>query len=115
MARPLELKASKDADSGKWRVNVPPRLSPSGRRERRFFDTQGSANGFIEELKCRRDNLAAIDRTLSPAQLLDAAAALNILSDYPQTSLLEAARGYLEVLKTRSSSITLGELFVRFP
>jgi integrase len=114
MARPLELKASKDSDSGKWRVNVPPSLSSSGRRERRFFDTQGSANEFIEELKCRRDNLAAIDRTLSPAQLLDAAAALNILSDFPQTTLLEAARGYLEVLKARSGSITLGELFERF-
>lgn len=114
MARPLELKASKDSGAGKWRVNVPPGLSESGRRERRFFDTQGSATAFIEELRCRRDNLAAIDRTLSPAQLLDAAAALNILADYPQTSLLEAARGYLAALKMRSGSITLGELFARF-
>jgi hypothetical protein len=112
MARPLKLKACKDSGSGKCRVNVPPRVSPSGRRERRFFDTSGAADAFIEKLKCRRDNLAAIDRTLAPAQLLDAAAALDTLSDYPQTTLLEAARGYLEMLKARAGSITLG--FERF-
>lgn len=114
MARPFKLKASKDSDSGKLRVNVPPRLSSSGRRERRFFDTHGAANEFIEELKCRRNNLSAIDRTLEPAQLLDAAADLNVLRDYPQTTLLEAARGYLEVLESRTASITLSELFGRF-
>src|SRR6266446_4000738 len=114
MARPLKLKACKDPESRKWRVNVIASLSPSGRRERRFFDTLEAANACIEELKARRDNLAAVNRTLSPTQLLDAAAALDVLSDYPETTLLEAVRGYLGIIKARASSITLGELFKCF-
>jgi hypothetical protein len=50
MARPLKLKARKDPRSGKWRVNVIARLSLSGQRERRFFDTQAGASVYIEEL-----------------------------------------------------------------
>jgi integrase len=115
MARPLKLKVSKDSDSGKWRVNVPPRLSPGGKRERRFFDTVGAATAFVEQLKARRDNIAVVNRALSPTELLDAASALDLLAESsPAATLTEAVRGYLEVMATRSVSITLGELFEHF-
>jgi hypothetical protein len=69
---------------------------------------------FIEELKARRDNTAAVNRALSPSQLLDAASAFELLSDYPTATLSEAARIYLDVIKTRIASITLEKLFERF-
>src|SRR5262249_18161366 len=113
MARPLELEPIRLID-GKWRVNVIPALSPTGKRQQLRFDTKQAALAFIEELKARRDNIAAIDRTLSPSQLLDAASAFDLLADHPTATLTEAARVYLEVVKTRVASVTLEELFKRF-
>jgi integrase len=114
MARPLRLKARRDPSNGKWRVNVIERLSPSGRRERHFFDTLGAANAFIEELWARHDNIAALP-TLSPVQLLDAAAALELLGqEQPNTTLLHAVRAFLTSERDRSSSVTVSELFDAF-
>jgi integrase len=113
MARPLELEPIR-LTGGKWRVNVIPALSPTGKRQQLRFDTKQAALALIEELKSRRDNTAAVNRALSPAQLLDAASAFELLADHPTASLSEAARIYLEVIKTRIASITLEELFKRF-
>jgi integrase len=114
MARPLELKPRRDPSSRKWRVNVTERLSPSGRRERRFFDTLGAATAFIEELKTRRDNIAALP-TLSPGQLLDAAAALDLLGqEQPDKTLVHAVRAFLAGERDRGASVTVGELFAAF-
>ena len=113
MARPLELEPMRLV-GGKWRVNVISALSPTGKRQQLRFDTKQAALAFIEELKARRDNIAAIDRTLSPSQLLDAASAFHLLADHPTATLTGAARVYLEVVKTRVASVTLEELFKRF-
>ena len=85
-------------------------LSSSGRRERRFFDTLGAATAFIEELKCRRDNTAALPQ-LSVAQLLDAASAIEILGQESSSTLSEAVRESLPLRKIQARSITLRELF----
>jgi integrase len=113
MARLLELEPIRLANS-KWRVNVIAALSPTGKRQQLRFETKQAALSLIEELKGRRDNTAAVNRALSPAQLLDAASAFELLTDHPTASLSEAARIYLEVIKTRIASITLEELFKRF-
>jgi len=113
MARPLEFKPYRLAD-GKWQVNVPDWLSPTGKRQRLTLDSRRAAQARIEELKARRDNLAAVKRTLSPAELLDAAAALDLLAEHPSGSLSDAVRLYLEVAKTQRASITLAELFSLF-
>jgi hypothetical protein len=113
MARLLELEPVRLAN-GKWRVNVIAALSPTGKRQQLRFDTKQAALALIEELKARRDNTAAVNRALSPAQLLDAASAFELLADQDSATLIEAARVYLEVIKTRVASISLGELFKRF-
>lgn len=113
MARLLELEPIRVTNS-KWRVNVIAPLSPTGKRQQLRFDTKKAALALIEELKARRDNTAAVNRALSPAQLLDAASAFELLTDHPTATLSEAARVYLEVIKTRIASITLEELFERF-
>jgi hypothetical protein len=114
MARPLEFKPYRLAD-GKWQVNVPDWLSRAGKRQRLTFDSRQAALAQIEELNARRDNLAAaVKRPLSTAELLDAAAALDLLAERPSGSLLDAARLYIEVAKTQRASITLAELFSLF-
>src|SRR5215469_8173469 len=113
MARPLELEPMRLSD-GKWRVNVIPALSPTGKRQQLRLDTRAAALALIEELKARRDNTAAVNRSLSPAQLLDAASAFELLADHPAATLSEAARVYLEVLKTQVQAISLGALFQQF-
>jgi integrase len=113
MARPLELEPIRLAD-GKWRVNVIAALSPTGKRQQLRFDTKQTALALIEELKARRDNTAAVNRALSPAQLLDAASAFELLTDQENATLTEAAQIYLEIIKTRIASISSGELFDRF-
>lgn len=113
MARPLELKAYRLPD-GKWRVNVAAPLSSTGKRQQRFFDTAGLAKGFIEELKVRRDNMTALPQ-LSASELVDAAAALELLNDqYPDVTLVSAVRDYLEVELQRGRSCSVAELFERF-
>src|SRR6516165_2058808 len=99
MARPLELEPIRLAN-GKWRVNVIAALSPTGKRQQLRFDTKRAALAVIEELKARRDNTAAVNQALSPAQLLDAASAFELLTDQENATLTEAARVYLEVTKT---------------
>jgi len=113
MARPLELEPYRMA-SGRWQVNVIARLSSTGKRQRITFATKQAALAHIEELKARRDNIAAVDRTLSPAQLLDASAALDLLAEHPLVNLADAARAYLELAKTRGASVTVAELFELF-
>ncbi len=113
MARPLKFKPSRDTQSGKWRVNVIARLSPYGKRERRLFDTQAAALGFIEELKARRDNIAAIP-ALTVSELVDAAAALELISDFPGLTLVQAVRSYILGEKARGASVTIAELFGQF-
>jgi hypothetical protein len=83
-----KLKPHKDPITGKLRVNVIAELSPLRKRERRLFNTQAAALECIEELKARRDNIAAIP-TLSVSDLLDAAAALELLGDLRGVTLVQ--------------------------
>jgi integrase len=95
-------------------VNVPAKLSPTGNRHRPEFPTKRALDAHIEELKARRDNLAAVNGALTPAQLLDAAAALELLVGHPAVTLTDAVRTYLEVSQTQTGSVTVGELFTQF-
>jgi len=90
MARPLELKPHRMAN-GRWHVNVIAALAPNGKRQRLLFDSRQAALAHIEELKARRDNLSVTNRTLSSGQLLDAAAAYELLAGHPSVSLTDAA------------------------
>jgi integrase len=113
MARPLELKPYR-LPNGRWHVNVIAALSPDGKRKRPVFKSRQAALAYIEELKARRDNLAVSGRTLSPAELLDAAAALDLLEAHPSVSLSEAVTAYLELRAVRTASVTVAELCATF-
>jgi integrase len=67
----------------------------------------------IEELKARRDNIAAIP-TLSVSDLLDAAAALELLGDLNGVTLVQAVRSFVQGERARGASVTVAELFSQF-
>src|SRR5262245_23715385 len=98
----------------KWCVSVPPDLSETGKRYRRYFDAKGLAVGFGEELKARRDNLTGSSGMLTSAQILDARGAYDMLDDHPELSLCTIVREYLGTLKEKTASIPFLELYNRF-
>ena len=96
-----------------WTVNVPPRLSETGKRQRRFFPTKAAAFSFIEELKSREAYTLVIPE-LSVPQLYDAAEAFKLLGDRTDVRLADSVRLYLEIEGTRQRSVSLKNLFEQY-
>jgi integrase len=113
MGRRLKLEPHR-TPLGKWEVNVIARISETGNRYRRYFDTRAAAIGFCEELKARRDNLGDALGSLSPAQIVDARGAFELLADHPELTLSEAVRGYLVVHQQKNTSIPFLDLYNLF-
>src|SRR6516165_9570741 len=57
-----------------WVVNVPASLSPTGKRQRRFFATRQQAEVECELLKTRKFNFGHSLNSLSPARIAEAVA-----------------------------------------
>jgi integrase len=100
--------------SGQWCVSVPPQISETGKRYRRYFETKARALGFCEELKCRRDNLEDSILTLTPSQIIDAASAFELISDHPNLTLSAIVTEYLELAKRKVVSIPFLDLYNQF-
>ncbi len=109
MGRRLEFKPRKNKD-GTFNVNIPAGLSTTGNRARKTCQTRAEALRFIEELKARKDNLP-FSKDLSPAQLLDASSAFEVLAGFPGVTLRNCADAYAERHQARERSITLKEVF----
>jgi integrase len=110
MGRNATLKPRKDAARGRWWVSIPPRLSETGKRQKRYFETKEEALGAIQLIKARRENHGTAAKLLSPADEQQAASALKLLKDSGCTTQLTVIVGeYLERLRRRDSSRPLGE------
>ena len=115
MPKGISLKVRRDlARPSPWYVNVPASLSETGKRSRLYFASRALALGAAERLKARRDNFGVSLGKLTSAQIVEAADCFEQLAAHPGVSLAQAVRGYLELHKTRSGSIPLGELFGKF-
>jgi integrase len=99
---------------GKWYVSIPPELSENGDRTRRYFETKALASAFCEELKARRDNMTRSMGTLTPAQMVDATGAFQLLSDRPDLTLSAIVSQYLALEKSKLSSVRFLDLFSQF-
>ena len=66
-----------------WCVAVPPVMSETGKRERRFFPTKAQAQTFVEQTQTRVLNQGVSANGLSSIQREVAAAALRLLGDEP--------------------------------
>jgi integrase len=95
-----------------WAVNVPPHLSPTGKRQQLFFATKSEASAECDKLKTRKSNFGSSLNLLTPARMTEAAEAYRLLDG--KVALLEAVRAYLKTQETRTESVTFGEAFAAF-
>jgi len=100
-------------DSRVGRFNVPPALSPTGRRQELFFTSKVEAAVVCEQLKARRDNFGVSLNTLTPARIAEAAEAYNLLEGM-NASLLTVVRDFLHAHEVRTASVTFLVLFNQF-
>jgi len=110
MGRNATLEPRKDKKRGRWWISIPPRLSDTGSRQKRYFKTKDEALGAIQSIKVRKENHGTAAKLLSPADEQQAVSALNLLRKAGCTTQLTVIVGeYLERLRRRNSSKRLDE------
>ena len=97
-----------------WRVNIPPKFSETGSRERRFFATKLEAKTFIQQTRTRIGNEGSATHGLTAVQREAAAAAFKLLGDVPASHLIEVVRIHLAAKKQQEKSVTFNELCAKF-
>ena len=114
MPKRFALKPTKTGpETAPWCVNVPARISLSGKRERKFFDTKGQAETFATQQRTRVENYGTSATILSPGQLEQAAAAFEQLKPFGAT-LGEAVGQYVSWREQAARSVTFKKLFELF-
>lgn len=89
MAKPIRYKSVKTEHG--WRINIPPKLSESGKRERHFFRTRELADAAGAALKSKVDDFGIQARAISPILAEKATIAAALLAPYG-VDILEAAK-----------------------
>jgi integrase len=104
MAKPIRFTPVKTPHG--WRLNIPAKISETGKRQQLFYRTQKIALAAADDLKRKVELFGVQTRAISPTVAEQATAALNLLEPYG-ISLLEAARRIAEIesMQRRSSSI----------
>jgi integrase len=111
--RPHKVASRIGTGKAAWCLNVPPQLSETGKRQRRFYPTEAQARTAAELLKTRRENFGASLSNLSPAKIAEAGQAYQLLERH-DIGLLDALRSHLAHREQQAGSVTLGEAFDRF-
>ncbi len=88
MAKPIRLTPKKDGAS--WRISIPPKLSPTGKRQNLSYRTQALALAAAADLKAKREEFGTQARAISATLSDQATAAAAILKPHGLT-VLEAA------------------------
>src|SRR5215471_4220582 len=88
-----------------WVVNLPPLLSSSAKRERRYFDTKKAAETFCTQQRIRLENYGTSSTTLPAGKIEEAAAAFEKLSG-SGIGLLEAVERVLHWKRSRKNGVT---------
>lgn len=96
-----------------WLVNIPAKISETGKRERHFFKTKEDAQTFCRQQRTRLDNFGSNATMLSPGQLEEAASAFERLEPLG-VSLNTAVSHYLKWRKQTAASVPFKELFEMF-
>src|SRR5688500_1521032 len=93
-----------------WCVSLPPAMSETGSRERRFFATKVEAQTFIEQTRMRVLNQGTATHVLTAAQREVAVAAFHLLPAEQPSILIEIVREHLRRNKERERSVTFAQL-----
>lgn len=96
MAKPVRLTPKRDGTS--WRLSIPPKLSPTGKRQNLLYRTQKLALDAAQKLREQRENFGIQAKAISPT-LADQATAADLLLKPCGISILEAAREYASMVK----------------
>src|SRR6516225_9249192 len=95
-----------------WVVNVPASLSPTGKRQRRFFATREQAEVECELLKTRKFNFGHSLLMMSPQRIAEARACYQRLElECPEATLPQAVEEFIKLHRNRTSSVPLRTLF----
>ena len=110
---PREFKFSIRKDTARqtspWWIDVPPRFSETGTRQKKFFKTQELAKGELQRLKTRVTNHGISSRLLSPAVEEQAASAIALLKEagMENRQLVSIVADYIKRERARAASVTL--------
>src|SRR4051812_41050318 len=77
----LQLKATRKPHVP-WLLELPPSLSSTGRRERRYFQTKRAGEEFARQQKIRFENFGTTSATLPAGRTEEAAAAFERLKPF---------------------------------
>ena len=114
MPKRFALKPTKTGPkTAPWCINIPARISLSGKRERKFFRTRGEAETFATQQRTRVENYGTSATILSPGQLEEAASAFEQLKPFG-VSLGEAIGQYAKWRDQAARSVTFKRLFELF-
>lgn len=80
MAKPIRF-TPKNSPHG-WRINIPAKISETGKRQQLFYRTQKLALAAADELKQKREDFGRQARAISPSLAEKATAAANLLAPY---------------------------------
>ena len=116
MARSAVHSIQHDPERSKpWWISIPPRLSATGRRQKRFFSTKAEAEGAVQRLKVRKENHGIAAKLLTPADEQQAQAALRLLRAADiDVQLVEVVGDYIQRIKDRTASKTLSQVWDSF-
>lgn len=103
---------AKDPQRNNWRVNVPPHLSESGNRERKFFTKKTQAEAWVAAQVARLRNDGTIGESLlSPAQRDIAAKAFRLLPQGEESLLIKAVQDFMSERARKNRSKPFIEAF----
>ena len=105
MARKIRFTPLK-TDAG-WRLNIPAKLSESGKRERHFYRTHELAKSAAAVLKEKVETFGIQARAIAPSLAEQATAAAALLAPYG-ASLLDAARMLVDIRDRETASRPVG-------
>src|SRR6516225_11401249 len=96
-----------------WVVNLPPLLSSTAKRERRYFGAKKEAMEFCRQQRIRLENYGTASTNLPAGKIEEAQAAYEKLSG-TGIGLLEAVEQVLDWKRRPENSVTLKTIFLSF-
>lgn len=111
MAKVTKFKP-KQTDKG-WCINVPPKFTESGKRERYYYKTRSLAEEAASGFKAKKEQHGESAKNISPSLAEQATAAAMILAPFGLT-VLDAARIAAEIEQAKRSSSVLEDALLEF-
>jgi integrase len=96
-----------------WVVNLPPLLSSTAKRERRYFNNKKTAEEFCRQQRIRLENYGTASTALPAGKIEEAAAAFDKLNG-TGIGLLQAVEQVLQWKRSRENSVTFKSMFEKF-